>query len=349
MAEAQRFPQDYDGIYAGVPAFNRIYLHIYFLWMYRLLRVQEKPIFTDAELTEIARHAVTFHQQRGDGVPGDLFLTQPVSSETDIAAFIAYLRTKITLGEEQYAVLQQLYEGPRNPRTGKQIYNGVPVGSEAMPGGMLMKNDPQVPNSYPFYWAFGADYDLFSFDFDRDMTYIAEQLNNDLNANDTDLSAFMHRGGKLLMASGVADPLVPYPDAVRYYNAVCTRFGFAQTQQFFRFFLLPGKDHSNNGDGVNVWGSDSLYGRLDAFFAEPFQQHTEMLNMLVDWVENDRAPDQMATVRVEPKESSEKCCFGRPVYPYPAKSSYIGGDPTKPTSFAQTAGEFLQLPVCEYV
>lgn len=349
MAEAQRFPEDYDGICAGVPAFNRVYLHTYFLWMYRLLRPHGEPQFTDEELQKVMQCAVEFHQQRGDGAANDNFVTQPIADAENIAVFMAFLREKISLSEKQYEVLQQLYLGPVHPRTGKQIYNGVPVGSEAMPNGMMMKNDEHMPNAYPFYWAFGADYDLNAFDFDRDLDCLAKLLNEDLNANDTNLLPFMKRGGKLLMFSGVADPLVPYQDAVRYYNAVCERFGLSQTQEFFRFFLLPGKDHSNRGDGTNVWGRASLPQHMDAFFAEPFPQHPEMLNMIVEWVETQHAPEEMAAVRASYEDPSQAIAFARPIYPYPAKSVYKGGDPTKPTAFECEEGVPLCLPVCEYV
>ncbi len=41
-----------------------------------------------------------------------------------------------------------------------------------------------------------------------------------LNANNSDLTEFQNAGSKLIMFSGTADPLVPFPDAINNYERV---------------------------------------------------------------------------------------------------------------------------------
>ena len=73
-----------------------------------------------------------------------------------------------------------------------------------------------------------------------------------LPAVERDLSGFKKRGGKLLMYTGWADPVVPPQDTVAYYDAVVkSAGGLEKTREFFRFFLAPGMGHCSGGPGPN--------------------------------------------------------------------------------------------------
>ena len=52
MQESQRYPEDYDGILAQVPAHCRTPLHAYFLWNYQIL--QQCPFSKEQEASVIA-------------------------------------------------------------------------------------------------------------------------------------------------------------------------------------------------------------------------------------------------------------------------------------------------------
>jgi len=54
LMEAQRFPDDYNGIIAGAPANNRTHLHADFLWNHQLTTADHKNLFTDQELAFIS-------------------------------------------------------------------------------------------------------------------------------------------------------------------------------------------------------------------------------------------------------------------------------------------------------
>src|SRR5205807_1041032 len=76
-----------------------------------------------------------------------------------------------------------------------------------------------------FKWVFGLTWQWQSFDFDRDMAAVDQVLAADLNATSTDLRAFAHNGGKLIMHAGWADPLIPSQGAINYYNALVGAYG----------------------------------------------------------------------------------------------------------------------------
>lgn len=121
-------------------------------------------------------------------------------------------------------------------------------------------------------------------------------------------------GGKLLMYSGTADPLVPYPDALNYYERVAeAQRGLERTRDFFRYFLIPGRCH----------GSTLSFDIGDNAF----------LSALMEWVENGKAPDRMlASARREGNPAGE-ILAQRPVYAYPEFAEYVRGDPDLPSSY----------------
>lgn len=307
LSEAQRFPDDYDGIVAGVPANNRTLLHTYFLWNHVHLRPKGKgPLFSSAEIRMVTDFAVQYFQAVGDGVPGDDFITFPEAGENVIAGFIAYLQKQHPeFCKEQLRALYALYTGPVNPSTGERIYNGMPIGSEINGCGIEDCQQEESPHYYPFIWAFGKDYDGYEFDFDQDLTRLNAKLAKDLNANSPDLSAFEKHGGKIILYSGSADPCVPFPDAMNYYDRIIEQMGgYEKAASFARYFLFPGKDHGNSGKGTNaIWASTEGGGELEA---------------LRLWREEGKAPDSLIAVSFYDQNPDAGIRFLRPVYPYGA-------------------------------
>ena len=58
------------------------------------------------------------------------------------------------------------------------------------------------------------------------------------------------------MFSGAADPFGPFADHLNYYNRVCEAMGgVGRVTDFFKLFILPGKGHSSDGRGVNMFTS----------------------------------------------------------------------------------------------
>ena len=268
LAEAQRFPEDYDGILGGVPANNRTHLHTYFLWAHNHFRPRGVgPLFSREDVYAITAAAVEYHQSVGDGVPGDDFVTLPRMDESSIDEMLALIARRVpALDSLRLDALRAVYRGPVNPRTGERIYNGIPAGAERYGCGIYECQREESPHFYPFVWTFGAEYNGYDFDFDRDMNRVNEVLAADLNANSADLSAFRDRGGRLILFSGSADPCVPYPDAMRYYDRVAAASGgYAAAMEFARWFLFPGRDHGSAGRGVSeVWADESGAGEMTA-------------------------------------------------------------------------------------
>jgi feruloyl esterase len=179
---------------------------------------------------------------------------------------------------------------------------------------------------YPFRWLYGANFDPMKFDFDKDMDHFNAMLGPVLNANDPNLMPFKTKGGKMLMYFGSSDPLIPYEDAVHYYDRVIDRMGgLENVQDFFRFFVVPGLWHNNGGPGpCNIGQRIS-----DASQSSDIN----VFNALIRWVEQGVAPEKIIG-------STWDAPLRMPVYPYPKFPQLIPGrEPGIPDSYQPVVRE----------
>ena len=324
LSEVQRFPEDYDGVIAGVPSNNALNLIIYFLWLYQKLHREDGSArITEEEAARISQYAAAFFRARGDGEPGDDFVSYPYTDENTVEDFLAYLRDAWpSLTEEAIGILRELYRGPRNPQTGEQIFCGMPIGAERNSG--YFKE--MTAFGYPWLrFLYGDDYDDRRFDFREDYERLYAYIGKDFTANDPNLAAFCDRGGKLIVYLGVADPAGPYADALHYYNRVCdTLGGVSRVLSFFRFFLLPGKAHGDTGLGVR-----QIYGE---------GQGVPLLTAIRKWREEGKAPAYLSCAHITEENGESKVKFTRDIYPYLGEKR-IEGKEYPPTTCRRYLGE----------
>lgn len=280
FAMLQRYPAEYDGIIAGVPANNRTNLHTYFLWNHVHLRTRDgRRLFTPEQSKVVTDAAVVFYQRRGDGQTGDPYITAPRSTPDVIEEFLAFLSSEYGgYTDEQIDALRAIYNGPHDPVTGERIYNGMPMGSEVYGGGIQTHQQDHVGTLYPFVWVFGEDYDMYDFDFHDDLEKLNALLAPEVNANSVDLDAFFAHGGKFLFYSGNADPCVPFPDAVRYWQRLAERY--EDIEQHCRYFVVPGQDH---GASIHRHGPTTMNGHV---------VFTDILAVMQRWCEEGEGPDR---------------------------------------------------------
>lgn len=115
----------------------------------------------------------------------------------------------------------------------------------------------------------------------------------------TDISAFVARGGKLLLAHGLQDVLVCTRATEWYYQKLQSQFGPAQVDKFARYYEIPGLGHALSAAFTPGWDS---------------------VTALENWVENGIAPaNQTVTDR------GVLAGRTRPLCPYPTFPKYKGG------------------------
>jgi len=160
-----------------------------------------------------------------------------------------------------------------------------------------------------------------------------------LNANNPDLEPMKKNGGKILMYTGTSDQLVPYQDALNYYDRVIqAQHGLKQTQDFFRFYLIPGMGHCGGGAGLNEFGQGLSLNI-------PQDGEHDVLTSMVNWVEKNIPPDKLIVTAFYCCDTVNKIHFQRPVYPYPSFPLYYGGNPDSPSSYKEADHPLGGIPV----
>jgi feruloyl esterase len=135
-AEVQRYPADFDGVIAGDPGANRVALNVEFLWRFLANHPtgdNQQPILDRTAVALLNRRAVEACDKL-DGVE-DKVIGDPrtcTAEQFDPAALRCRDgQASDCLTPAQLEAVRKIYAGPRNPRTGAQIYPGLAVGSEA--------------------------------------------------------------------------------------------------------------------------------------------------------------------------------------------------------------------------
>ncbi len=287
LQEAQRYPEDYDGIVGAVPAHCRTPLHAYFLWNDQILK---KCPFTKSQEANVIAAGNDYMAGREAPAVAGKFVSDPRCDSKDIEAVIALaLQKDPTLTKEHAEALRKLFGGPRHAVTGERIFNGIPIGSSI---------DASHGHLYLFKWVFGADKKLEDINFGADIDTYTAALGPYLNAENADLSPFEKRGGKLLMTSGSADPIVPYHATLDYYERVAERLGsLEKVRSFFRYYIIPGMGHGG-GPGIN--------------------SPPNMIQAVREWREKGTTPEALQGRRVV----AGKTELEMPLYPYPAKAAW---------------------------
>lgn len=281
LTMAQRFPEQYDGIVAGVPVTDRVHLHTYFLWSYNKLHGADgKVLFAREDIPTITAKVIEYCHKVNKIPTNENFISESYVSSEFVDGFISYLAdSELGLSAAQLKALEDVYKGPVDSKTGERIYCGMPLGSESNRHGIVSMLGDKCPFYFIITWVLGADYKEINFDFSDDLRTLDAALAADVNAVDPDLSAFFGRGGKLFMFAASADPCVPYPPTLKYFERVKERCGRRAVQDNMRFFIIPGQDHRA---GIARYGAAVMNGDITV---------KRTFDVIRRWCEQGIAPD----------------------------------------------------------
>jgi feruloyl esterase len=307
LAEAQRFPADYNGIVAGAPAIFLTHMQAANVWKAQAIRKNPGGLVPPSKLVLI-HNAVLADCDARDGVRDGL-LENPLLCDFDPKILECEGEDgPDCLTAAQITVVRAFYGPTVNPRTREQIFPGMVPGSEvgwSSDVGRMYADPPDITKSlataYLRYAVFqDPKWDYMTFDFDSGVA-LADRIDDGLTkATDPNLRDFFRRGGKLLQYHGWSDPSISPLSSINYYNSILEFMGGpANLRDSYRLFLAPGMDHCGGGDGPNSFDS---------------------IRAIEEWVETGKAPGQIIASHIRDGKTERT----RPLCPYPQMATYKG-------------------------
>ena len=321
MVESQRFPDDFDGIVAGAPAYNWPGIGAQFLQTQQAIYPDPanlaEPVITNDNQALLQKKLLSSCDAQ-DGVEDGL-IDDPRRCEFDPASLLCQGDAGAEcLTPPQLAAVQTIYRGAL--RNGEPVYPGFPYGGENELTGWktwVVGRENGIGVGRPsLHYAFGTemfkylifddpDFDYSTYDFS---TFPADsaRARKILDATDTDLSAFEESGGKFIWWQGWSDSAITALGTIDYYEKLEKRDPDAR--DFARLFLMPGVLHCSGGPGPDS---------------------ADWMDAIASWVEKGEAP---ARVIASKRSVGGKVQMTRPLCPYPEVAIYDGSGSTDDAS-----------------
>ena len=333
LTMAQRYPNDFDGIFSRVPVIN---------WT-GLMHVSNRAGLTtmgDAWLprdkVELVHNAVLETCDALDGIQDKLVANAvECKKRFDVSRLQCAGSDNATcLTAPQVKAVQSYYSNYKFPfalANGITEYPGWGVSGEGTPAagptggwsawyvGNSAPTQPAKPdNGISWFFGSGALRHIFVRDPNFDVTKYRPELYHTrvlevsalMDSTNPDLAAFNARGGKLMMLEYMADYAQSPYAGIGYFESVVQRMGRESADKFIRLYVAPGVDHVGSGAPGNV----------------------DILTALSQWVEQGQVPSRL-TVADQTLTLPTSTTRELPLCEWPLWPKYQGGDPNKPLSF----------------
>jgi feruloyl esterase len=322
LMEAQRYPQDFNGIVSGAPAINWNRFHIQHLWGPVAMNAANNPV-APCKLAAATAAAIV----ACDGIDGvkDGVIEDPKRCAYDPKPLVGTPAGDCgAFTDADVNIIRKLWEGPRRD-DGRFLWYGLPRGADLI-ALWTSRGTPLRPAP------FGISMDWFRYFLTQDPKFdgngvtpafyerfwdqSVEQYGMVFGTDNPDLGAFRDRGGKHIVWHGWADQLITAEGTIDYYTRVQQEMGGPKkASEFIRLFMAPGVAHCGGGAGPAPTG---------------------LLEALLAWVEEGKAPETILAARRDPSGAITR---SRPLCQYPQVAKYKGSGSTDDASnFSCSAG-----------
>jgi len=301
LKEAQRFPDDFDGLVVGDPVNNWVHQKAADVAIYQLTHKTPESFIPLSKYPMIHK-AVMEQCDAMDGVV-DGVLENPRLCHWEPASIQCKGEDSPNcLTAPQVTALTKLYAPTRIPKTGEILFPGMERGTELAMAG-LIGNEPHLTATDLFTYVVFDDpnWDQMTLNLDTDVA-LADKIDAvvSVSATNPDLRPLFAHNGKVILYHGFSDQLVMPGNSIDYYNSVVEQSGgFDKTTNAIRLFMVPGMGHCSGGEGPNQF---------------------DMVTALDQWVEKGKAPERIVASRV----TDGKVTRTRPLCVFPQVAKYKG-------------------------
>ncbi|WP_240648380.1 tannase/feruloyl esterase family alpha/beta hydrolase [Pararobbsia silviterrae] len=322
LMEAQRYPDDFDGIAAGAPANDLIVQNTIHHGWAAAVNIDPKT----GNYILLASKLPLIHQavlNACDGLDGvvDGVINVPQACHFDPSSMLCKTGQdpSTCLSSAEADVVRAIHDGAVDAN-GTHLEQQISRewGSEldwtlfipttaAGPSGAINFILPFL-QYLDYFNGTNTTATLSSLKFTIDYFMKIMPVSSYLSATDPDLSAFARHGGKLILWQGLADQHITPQGSIEYYEQMKSVMGDAKVDQFAKFYLFPGVAHCGGGTGPNTF---------------------DIVTPVMAWVESNATPGSIIASIVN---SSGQTTRTRPVFPYPEVARYTGSGSTDDAS-----------------
>ncbi|KAL9948870.1 Tannase and feruloyl esterase [Verticillium nonalfalfae] len=324
--EAQDFPEDFDGIVAGAPAFAFTNLTSWSGSFFTKTGPPGSPTFLTTEQWNAVWQNILV---QCDGLDGqvDGILEDPDLCQYRPEALICGANTTDTCLTGTQAQTVRAVFSDLHGIDGSLVYPRMQPSPQL---GLLLGGRP-----FPYTndWFRNVVYNDSSWDAatlgPADYAAAAKQNPFNIATWEGDLSGVRDRGARILHYHGLQDPIISSDNSARYYNHVSRTMGLtsAALDEFYRYFRISGLNHCAGGPGATFIGNRAVAVAGD----EP---ERNVLSAIVRWVEEGIAPDHILGTAYINGTKTAGVNFERKHCKYPARNVYRSGDPKLADSWA---------------
>jgi hypothetical protein len=325
MMVIQRFPADYDGVFTLYPVFNWTAVMFKWLEVGKSMRANNGAGWLSPAKAKLLQNAEVTACDALDGV-NDGLISNVKSCQFDAAV----LRCPggvdagaTCLSDPQIATTRVMYSRQNFSYSFANGLNSIPayyqgaffndtLGSNATfdigpvlagEGATTLGSIHNYGDAFTrFFIMRDTNANTFNFNATQPGAYLprVQEVSALADATSTDISAFVARGGRWIMAHGLADQLPLASATTEYYETLVSKYGRSELDKTLRFYTIPGFAHSGG-----PFGAENTIPAIDALEA---------------WVERGVAPGNLVVSDVRPSSLKRS----RPMCVYPTWPKYKG-------------------------
>lgn len=284
LSYIQRWPADYDGVIANEPALNYTGTRLSNVAVGRALYLNSGAGWLNLNKTLLVQKAAMDACDTLDGV-ADKVVSNVEGCRVGAMAVLASLRCAngtdtgdTCLSDAQIATVKTIEQplqlnyplangvtvaGGYNLLEGALVagpFTSRDLGTRAVPGNPATTADANMyvtgDQWVKYFVTRNATFDALTFDPASPGTWTSrvQTVSALTDATNPDLSAFLKKGGRLILLHGLADEVISPNSTINWYKAVIGSVGQTAVDQGIRFYTVPGMGHGT-GSFLPAWNS----------------------------------------------------------------------------------------------